>query len=64
MQMGVDSIQIRGRDYWSVWKQFVLHGAMQDEAIHPALLQQTLPERTRQRAIRLRQLRSHSARTH
>ncbi len=32
-------MQIRGRDYWSVWKQFVLHGGMQDEALPPALLQ-------------------------
>src|SRR6266852_145597 len=27
------------RDYWSVWKQFVLHGVMQDEALPPALIQ-------------------------
>src|SRR5579859_8242947 len=32
-------MQMRGRDYWSVWKQFVLHGVMQDEALPPALLQ-------------------------
>ncbi len=30
-------MQMRGRDYWSVWKQFVLHGVMQDESIPPAL---------------------------
>lgn len=30
---------IRVRDYWSVWKQFVLHGVMQDEALPPALIQ-------------------------
>lgn len=27
------------RDYWSVWKQFVLHGVMQDVALPPALIQ-------------------------
>jgi sigma-54 dependent transcriptional regulator, acetoin dehydrogenase operon transcriptional activator AcoR len=27
------------RDYWSVWKQFVLHGVMQDGALPPALIQ-------------------------
>ncbi|MBA2287169.1 MAG: sigma 54-interacting transcriptional regulator [Ktedonobacteraceae bacterium] len=32
-------MQIRGRDYWSAWKQFVLHGVMQDETLPPALLQ-------------------------
>src|ERR1700694_5120510 len=32
-------MEIRVRDYWSVWKQFVLHGVMQDEVIPPALLQ-------------------------
>lgn len=32
-------MQIRIRDYWSVWKQFVLHGVMQDEALPPALIQ-------------------------
>src|ERR1700680_571106 len=32
-------MQIRERDYWSVWKQFVLHGVMQDEALPPALVQ-------------------------
>ncbi len=32
-------MQIRMRDYWSVWKQFVLHGVMQDEALPPALIQ-------------------------
>ncbi len=26
-------------DYWSVWKQFVLHGVMQDGALPPALVQ-------------------------
>ena len=31
-------MQIRGRDYWTVWKQFVLHGVMQEESIPPALL--------------------------
>jgi transcriptional regulator of acetoin/glycerol metabolism len=32
-------VQIRMRDYWSVWKQFVLHGVMQDGALPPALVQ-------------------------
>ena len=32
-------MQIRMRDYWSVWKQFVLHGVMQDGALPPALIQ-------------------------
>src|ERR1700730_5126497 len=27
------------RDYWSVWKQFVLHGVMQEGALPPALIQ-------------------------
>ncbi|HEV2581396.1 MAG TPA: GAF domain-containing protein, partial [Ktedonobacteraceae bacterium] len=27
------------RDYWSVWKQFVLHGAMQGDVLPPAVLQ-------------------------
>src|SRR5437868_5868699 len=26
-------------DYWSIWKQFVLHGVMQEDSLHPALLQ-------------------------
>jgi transcriptional regulator of acetoin/glycerol metabolism len=32
-------VQIRMRDYWSVWKQFVLHGVMQDGMLPPALIQ-------------------------
>ena len=32
-------MQIRMRDYWSVWKQFVLHGVMQDGVLPPALIQ-------------------------
>ena len=32
-------MQIRMRDYWSVWKQFVLHGVMQDGTLPPALIQ-------------------------
>jgi sigma-54 dependent transcriptional regulator, acetoin dehydrogenase operon transcriptional activator AcoR len=32
-------VQIWMRDYWSVWKQFVLHGVMQDGALPPALIQ-------------------------
>ncbi|HLX57979.1 MAG TPA: sigma 54-interacting transcriptional regulator [Ktedonobacteraceae bacterium] len=32
-------MQVPVRDYWSVWKQFVLHGVMQDEALPPALIQ-------------------------
>jgi transcriptional regulator of acetoin/glycerol metabolism len=32
-------VQIRMRDYWSVWKQFVLHGVMQDATLPPALVQ-------------------------
>ncbi len=32
-------MQIRIRDYWSVWKQFVLHGVLQDGALPPALIQ-------------------------
>ena len=35
----VKSVQIRMRDYWSVWKQFVLHGVMQDGMLPPALIQ-------------------------
>lgn len=27
------------RDYWSVWKQFVLHGVIQDDVLPPAVLQ-------------------------
>src|SRR5258706_2842898 len=27
------------RDYWSVWKQFVLHGVMQEDILPPALMQ-------------------------
>ena len=26
-------------DYWSIWKQFVLHGITQEEVLHPTLLQ-------------------------
>src|SRR5438270_10866639 len=26
-------------DYWSVWKQFVLHGVMQEDVLPPALMQ-------------------------
>ena len=32
-------MQIRTRDYWSVWKQFVLHGVMQEGVLPPALIQ-------------------------
>ena len=32
-------MQIRMHDYWSIWKQFVLHGVMQDGALPPALVQ-------------------------
>ncbi len=39
MEREVKSVQIRMRDYWSVWKQFVLHGVMQDGALPPALIQ-------------------------
>ncbi|HEU0001473.1 MAG TPA: sigma 54-interacting transcriptional regulator [Ktedonobacteraceae bacterium] len=38
-QREVKSVQIRMRDYWSIWKQFVLHGVMQDEVLPPALIQ-------------------------
>jgi transcriptional regulator of acetoin/glycerol metabolism len=27
------------RDYWSVWKQFVLHGVMQEDVLPPAVMQ-------------------------
>jgi len=27
------------QDYWSVWKQFVLHGVMQEDVLPPALMQ-------------------------
>src|SRR5437764_14349579 len=27
------------RDYWSVWKQFVLHGVLQEDVLPPAVLQ-------------------------
>jgi len=26
-------------DYWSIWRQFVLHGVMQEGVLHPSLLQ-------------------------
>jgi transcriptional regulator of acetoin/glycerol metabolism len=32
-------VQIRKHDYWSVWKQFVLHGVMQEDVLPPAVLQ-------------------------
>ena len=32
-------MQLRRRDYWSIWKQFVLHGVMLDETLPPALVQ-------------------------
>ena len=32
-------MQSRVRDYWSIWKQFVLHGVMQESILPPALMQ-------------------------
>lgn len=32
-------MQSIAHDYWSIWKQFVLHGVMQEGVLHPALLQ-------------------------
>ena len=32
-------MQSRVRDYWSIWKQFVLHGVMQEGMLPPALMQ-------------------------
>ncbi|TME08819.1 MAG: hypothetical protein E6I80_09175 [Chloroflexi bacterium] len=28
-----------GRDYWAIWKQFVLQGVMQEDVLPPALVQ-------------------------
>jgi transcriptional regulator of acetoin/glycerol metabolism len=33
------SMQSRTHDYWSVWKNFVLHGVMQEDILPPALIQ-------------------------
>src|SRR5437764_10162814 len=33
------NVQSRVRDYWSIWKQFVLHGVMQEGMLPPALMQ-------------------------
>jgi transcriptional regulator of acetoin/glycerol metabolism len=32
-------MQSRTSDYWSIWKHFVLHGVMQEDALPPALAQ-------------------------
>lgn len=32
-------MQSIARDYWSIWKQFVLHGVMQEDVLPPALVQ-------------------------
>lgn len=32
-------IQRITRDYWSIWKQFVLHGVMLEDVLPPALMQ-------------------------
>ena len=32
-------MQSIAHDYWSIWKQFVLHGVMQEDVLHPTLLQ-------------------------
>ena len=32
-------MQSIAHDYWSIWKQFVLHGVMQEGVLHPTLLQ-------------------------
>src|SRR5260370_12184079 len=33
-----EAMQSIVRDYWSVWKQFVLHGVTQEEILPPALM--------------------------
>jgi len=35
---GAEAMQSIVRDYWSVWKQFVLHGITQEEMLPPALM--------------------------
>src|SRR5258708_38387793 len=35
---GDEAMQSIVRDYWSVWKQFVLHGVTQEEILPPALM--------------------------
>lgn len=32
-------MQSVARDYWSIWKQFVLHGVMQEDVLPPTLMQ-------------------------
>ncbi len=34
-----EGMQRIARDYWSVWKQFVLHGVMQEDVLPPAVMQ-------------------------
>src|SRR5712692_5776700 len=34
-----ETMQSTAQDYWSSWKQFVLHGVMQEDVLPPALIQ-------------------------
>src|SRR5690349_17904150 len=34
-----EAMQRIARDYWSVWKEFVLHGVMQEDVLPPAVMQ-------------------------
>src|SRR5258708_35934227 len=38
-QERTETMQSIVRDYWSVWKQFVLHGVTQEDILPPALMQ-------------------------
>jgi len=38
-QERTETMQSIVRDYWSVWKQFVLHGVTQEDVLPPALMQ-------------------------
>src|SRR6266571_3613518 len=38
LNRGTETMQSSVRDYWSIWKQFVLHGVMPEDALHPSLM--------------------------
>ncbi len=37
--IGAEIMQSTARDYWTIWKQFVLHGMAQEDVLPPALMQ-------------------------
>src|SRR5690348_12241493 len=39
MEKRAEAMQRIARDYWSVWKQFVLQGALPEDVLPPAVLQ-------------------------